>query len=195
MGTIWFFMFFFAGVTSAIAMYNYVVAILEEEMNISRKKASLAVFFLYMVVGIPVMLEPILTKTSELVYLTELDNWVGSYLLLVVGLIEVIVVGWFFGPEKATEETNRGSYIKVPKWFYSVLVKFVTPILMIVVLVGSTKDYIKDGYFKAVPSFVEKFPILVPWVNGARVVLFAVLIIGFVITYKAIKRTHSKDFA
>ncbi|GAA0746644.1 sodium-dependent transporter [Clostridium oceanicum] len=195
MGALWFFMFFFAGVTSAIAMYNYVVTILEEEMNISRKKASLGVFFLYMIVGIPVMLEPILTKTAELVYLTELDNWVGNYLLIVVGLIEVIVVGWFFGPERATEETNRGSYIKVPKWFYSVLVKYVTPILMITVLVGSTNDFIKDGYFKAVPSFVEKFPNLVPWVNGARIVLVIVLVTGFIITYKAIKRTHKKDFA
>ncbi|WP_251860558.1 sodium-dependent transporter [Clostridium sp. Marseille-Q2269] len=194
MGTMWFFMFFFAGVTSAIAMYNYVVAILEEEMNVSRKNASIAVFFLYMIVGLPVMLEPILTKTSELVYLSELDNWVGSYLLIVVGLIEVIVAGWLFGTEKSLEETNRGAYIKVPRWFYSVIVKFVTPIIMIVVLIGSTMDYIKEGYFKVVPSFVEKFPNLIPWVNGARVVLVTVLVIGFVITYNAIMKAHKQDF-
>ena len=43
---------------------------------------------------LPVALEPIITKTAELAYFTELDNWVGTYLLVIMGLIEIIVAGW-----------------------------------------------------------------------------------------------------
>lgn len=193
-GTLWFFMLFFAGFTSAIAMYNYLITILEEEMNVDRKKASVLVFFLYVLVGLPVGLEPVITKTTELAYFTEIDNWIGSYMLVVMGLIEVIVVGWLFGPDKAMEETNRGAYWKVPRWFYSVMIKFITPAAIIFVLAGSTISYIKEGYFKVIPSFVAKFPNLVPWVNGARIVMLIVLIIGFVITYKGINKAHKKDF-
>lgn len=105
-GTLWFLLLFFAGFTSAIAMYNYLVALIEEELGIRRQIGSIIVFVLYILVGLPVGLEPILTKEAELVYLTELDNWVGNYFLVVLGLLEVIVTGWLMG-SKALDEMNK----------------------------------------------------------------------------------------
>lgn len=192
MGTLWFLILFFAGFTSAIAMYNYLVAILEEELGFARKKASLTVFFAYIVVGLPVCLEPILTKTADLAYFTEVDNWVGSYLLVVMGLIEVIVTGWLM-KDDPIEEMNRGSYWKAPRWVYTVMIKFVTPLTIIFVLVGSTMQYIKEGYFRIIPSFVEKTPVLVPWVNGARAVILVVFIFGFIGTYRGIKKVYGRE--
>lgn len=40
-GAVWFLLLFFAGITSAIAMYNYLVALLEEDAGINRKKRCL----------------------------------------------------------------------------------------------------------------------------------------------------------
>ncbi|MGE5678913.1 MAG: sodium-dependent transporter, partial [Pseudomonadota bacterium] len=48
-GAFWFLLLFFAGVTSAVAMYNYIVALLEESFGMAKKKASLFVFFLYII--------------------------------------------------------------------------------------------------------------------------------------------------
>lgn len=193
-GTLWFLLLFFAGFTSAIAMYNYLVAIFTEDVKMARKKASLLVFGLYILVGLPVGLEPILTHTDALAYFTEVDNWVGTYLLVVVGLIEVIVTGWFM-KDDFLEEVNRGAYWKMPKWVYNVMIKYVTPIMLSVVLIGSTRDYWVAGYFKLVPSFVAKLPNLVPWVNGARLVILVVFVIGFIGTYKSIKNIYGEEIS
>ncbi|MGV8983571.1 sodium-dependent transporter, partial [Clostridium sp.] len=192
LGTLWFMLLFFAGFTSAIAMYNYLVTILEEGMGMAKKKASLMVFVGYIIVGLPVALEPILTKTAELAYFTELDNWVGSYLLVVMGLIEIIVAGWLM-KDNPLDEINNGSYWQAPKWIYTVMIKFVTPAVIIIILIGSTVSNFKDGYFKFIPSFIAKTPILIPWVNGARVVLLVVFTIGFIETYKSIKAIYGEE--
>jgi len=192
MGALWFLLLAFAGVTSAVAMYNYIVSLLEESFGMAKKKASLTVFFLYILVGLPVALEPILTKTADLAYFTEVDNWVGVYLLVVLGLIEVITAGWLMG-SKAKTEMNNGSYWKVPDWFFKVFIQFLTPVSIIGLLVMSTRDYITAGYFKIVPTFVANSPALVPWVQGARVVVLTVLVLGFVQAYKTIKDKYGVE--
>lgn len=192
-GFVWFIILAFAGITSAVAMYNYIVSLLEESFGMAKKKASLAVFFLYIAVGMPVALEPILTKTADLAYFTEVDNWVGTYLLVVLGGLEAIVVGWLNG-KNALEEMNRGSYWKIPGWFYKLFIQFLTPVSIIILLIMSTKDYITAGYFKLVPSFVANSPQLVPWVNGGRIVVVTVLILGFVQAYKTIKDKYLIEF-
>lgn len=191
-GAMWFLLLFFAGFTSAIAMYNYLVALLEENLGFAKSKAAWAIFFLYILVGLPVGLEPILTKTADLAYFTEIDNWIGTYLLVVLGFIEVVVAGFMMG-DKAFDEINRGGYWKVPKWFFNLFNRAITPAVLAILLVFSTIDFYKAGYFKAVPSFVENSPALVPWVQAARVVIFIVFAIGFYASYSSIKKTYSKE--
>lgn len=190
-GALWFLLLFFAGFTSAIAMYNYLVALLEEDLGVVRQKGAWIIFFAYIIVGLPVALEPMLTKTSDLAYLTEVDNWVGVYLLVVLGLVEVIAALMMGG--KFLEEVNKGGYWQVPSWFYNLFIRCLTPITIVILLIFSTRDYIKAGYFKMVPSFVAESPQLVPWVNGARLVIFAVLIAGFMQAYKSIKSKYGEE--
>lgn len=191
-GTMWFLLLFFAGFTSAIAMYNYLVALLEENLGFSKMKASISIFSLYILVGLPVGLEPILTKTADLAYFTEIDNWIGTYLLVVLGFIEVLVAGWLMG-DKAFEEMNRGGYWKIPKWFFNVFTKTITPLVLACLIFFSTVDFYKAGYFKIVPSFVENSPQLIPWVQAARVVIFVVFVLGFYTSYTSIKKTYGKE--
>lgn len=193
-GALWFLLLFFAGFTSAIAMYNYLVALLEEEMGVKRKYASIIVFGLYIIAGLPVGLEPIITKTADLAYFSEVDNWIGSYFLVVLGLIEVIATGWLMRG-KAYDEMNRGSYWKVPKWFFKVFIQFLTPVSIIILLVFSTVDYASKGYFKLVPDFVAGTPALVPWVQAARLVIIGVMIIGFVQAYSTIRKKYGQELS
>ncbi|MCY6370445.1 sodium-dependent transporter [Clostridium ganghwense] len=191
-GTLWFILLFCAGITSAIAMYNYIVAILEEDMGFTRKKASILVFALYIIVGLPVGLEQIITKTAGFAYFSEVDNWVGTYFLVIMGLIEIVVTGWLM-KDSFLDEINRGAYWKLPSWVYNVVIKFITPISILLLLIGSTMDYIKQGYFKLVPDFVAKTPELVPWVNGARIIIIIVFTLGFIGTYRSIKKVYGEE--
>ncbi len=191
-GGLWFLLLFFAGFTSAIAMYNYLTALVEEDLGIPRKVAAWMIFVAYIIVGLPVGLEQIINKTADLAYFTEVDNWVGSYLLLVLGLIEIIVVAYLMG-EKSLTEINRGGIWQMPNWFYTVFMKTLTPAALIIVLVFSTLDYIKAGYFKFVPSFVAEAPQLVPWVNAARVVILLVFLTGAYQSYRSISTKYAKE--
>ncbi|MFN3691548.1 MAG: sodium-dependent transporter [Fervidobacterium sp.] len=191
-GTLWFLLLFFAGITSSIAMFNYLISFLEDEFGVPRKKGSAFVFAMYVLGGLPVALEPILTKTAELMYLTELDNWVGTYFLVLLGLIEVVAAVWLF-KEKGIEEINKGSYWKVPKWFYKVVISFITPLFIIILLVFSTIQYIKEGYFNLIPRFALNIPELIPWVIFARIVLAVVFILSFVLTYKSLSEKLDKQ--
>jgi SNF family Na+-dependent transporter len=191
-GAMWFLLLSFAGLTSAIAMYNYLVALIMENSSMVRKNASIAVFIGYIIVGLPVALEPILTKTADLMYFTEVDNWVGNYFLFVLGLIEIIVTGSLFR-EKGLPEINRGGYWQVPGWFYKAFIQFLTPVLMIVVLVMYTIDTAKAGYYKFIPDFVAGNDVLIPWVQAGRVVVFGVVAIGCWVTYNSIKRSYKEE--
>ena len=193
-GAVWFFLLFFAGFTSAIAMYNYLVALLEEDLGIQRKKGAWIIFAAYLVVGLPIALESVITGQANLFYFTEVDNWIGNYLLIVLGLIEIIVVAWLV-KEPFLDEMNKGGLWKVPKWFYKVFHQFLTPVSIILFLAVFTKDYALAGNFKIIPSYMVGNEDFVGWVNLARAVVVVVLIVGFIQTYTSIKAKYKSEIA
>ena len=191
-GAIWFLLLWFAGFTSAIAMYNYLTALLEEDLKINRRTGAAIVFLLYLILGLPVVLDP--TKASlDLYYLTELDNWVGSYLLVVLGLFDIIVAVWLFKPDNFWEELHKGAYIKIPGWIKPIIM-YIAPIYTIILLLGSTQDYYNEGYFKAVPGYVGA-PEYANWVWYARGMMLFILIIGAIEAYLAIKKKYGEELA
>ena len=94
-------------------------------------------------------------------YFTEVDNWVGSIPFSYSWTLEVIITGWIM-KEDFVEGINKGSYWKMPRWIYTIVIRFITPIAILIVLIGSTFYFIRDGYFRLIPSFVENTPSLVP---------------------------------
>ena len=62
----------------------------------------------------------------------EVDNWIGNYLLIVLGLLEVITLAWLVRDDGLVE-MNKGGLWHVPKWFYKLFHQFLTPICIIAV--------------------------------------------------------------
>ncbi|WP_456367764.1 sodium-dependent transporter [Thermococcus sp.] len=194
-GAMWFLLLWFAGFTSAIATYNYLVAMLEEDVHIERKIGTWLVWIWLFILGLPVALD------SSLVYLSELDMWVGSYFLVLLGLFDVIVAVWLFKPDNFWEELHKGAYIKIPEWFKPIIV-YIAPLFMIILLGGNTWDYYKMGALSLHVSkaYVEgvlggKYPDAVPLVFRARLVIIAILIIGAIEAYFAIKKKYGEELA
>jgi len=190
-GSMWFLLLFFAGFTSAIAMYNYLVALLEEDLHIKKTLAAVIVFILYLLLGLPVALD------TTLVYLSELDNWVGSYFLVLLGLFDIIVAVWLFKPKNLWDELHRGAYINVPTFFKYILL-IATPIYIALLLAGTTYDYYNMGAFTASKTYVEEvlggsYPDSVHIVTWARVAMIAILTIGALETYYSIRRKYGEE--
>ncbi len=190
-GAFWFLLLFFAGFTSAIAMYNYLVALLEEDMGVNRSTGALVVFGLYVLVGLPVGIEPTLIRGST-AYLDAVDFWVGNVFLIVLGLIEIIVVGWFVG-KKGLDQINRGSYWKLPGWYYRWFVQISAPLLILVFLVGYVLYLYQGG--SILGNSLKNIASGSPWGLAGQFVVFLVLILGIIQTSRSIRKTYGSEIA
>ena len=68
------------------------------------------------------------------------DHWVSeSYGLVIIGLLECLLVGWFYKLSKLREEINSVSEVRLGRW-WDVFVKFLTPAILIVILIQVTLE-------------------------------------------------------
>lgn len=123
--TFWFGLLFFAGITSSVALSQPIIAFLEDEYAFTKLRAALTLgVFLLIFTHIPIMLQGAMD---------EMDFWVGTFGLVLGATIEVIILMWIFGGRKAWDELHKGALIRVPK-FFMYIAKFVTPVLLILIL-------------------------------------------------------------
>jgi SNF family Na+-dependent transporter len=177
-GFIWFLLLFFAGITSSVAMGQPIIAFLEDEFKISRKRAILGLAF---VIFIAVQFIVFFLKYG---FLDEFDYWGGTFGLAAFALLETILFMWVFGADKAWKEINEGADIKIPFIFYYIM-KYVTPLSLMILL---TWWFIND----AVPILALKnMPAEnIPYIWGARALMF-ILAIGFLFLVKAAWKKRS----
>lgn len=195
-GTLWFLLLFAAGFTSAIAMYNYITTILVEDGHFKRTTASILTFLGYIVVGAPIALEFLMVGGGSTVYLDETDKWIGTYILLILGLIEIISVAWIAGKKRVLPEINSGAKWKISGNLFSTMFVVIAPLLLIFIVISSTIDMAGFNILNpGVPSknifAMEHVPEgMSGWAWLSRGVIIAVLIAGAIISYRSIKRRY-----
>ncbi|MBE0538629.1 MAG: sodium:calcium symporter, partial [Ignavibacterium sp.] len=179
-GFMWFLLLFFAGITSSVAMGQPVVAFLEDEFGMDRKKAVSA---LAIAVLIAVQFVIFFLKYG---FLDEMDYWAGTFGLVVFALIETVLFMWVFGADKAWKEMNQGGDIKIPMFFYYVM-KYITPAILLILMIWW---FIQS----AIPTlFLENVvPENVPYIWGARVLMVAIAVIFMLMVKKAWENNHSE---
>jgi SNF family Na+-dependent transporter len=126
-GLVWFLLLFLAGVTSSVSLAQPVIAFLEDEFDISRKRAvaifAAATFVLCQF--------PVFFLQNGVV--DELDFWGGRFFLVLFATVEVILFAWVFGMEKAWDEIHHGAEMTMPK-IYKFVIKYVTPLFLVFIL-------------------------------------------------------------
>jgi SNF family Na+-dependent transporter len=163
-GALWFLLLFLAGITSSIAMSQPAMAFLQEEFQLSRKKAAVLLGFGLFILSQPVIL------FMEYGFLDEMDYWVGTFGLVVMALMEIVLFAWVFGMDNAWEEITRGAEIRIPRVFYYII-RYVTPAFLTVILVVW-------GYQDAVGVLLMEGvdPEAVPYKWGARLLMVTLLL-------------------
>ena len=74
-----------------------------------------------------------------------IDHFVTNFGLVIVGIFEVIAVGWIFGAERLRQYINSVSDWKIGKWWtYSI--KYLVPVVLIVMVVVQFLNEIKENY-------------------------------------------------
>ncbi|MCF6191704.1 MAG: sodium-dependent transporter, partial [Candidatus Hydrothermae bacterium] len=169
-GFLWFGLLFFAGITSSVALSQPAVAFLEDELKWTRKRAAYTVgAFIFLSAHLPIFLNGALD---------ELDFWLGTFGIVLFALMETVIFVWIFGADRAFSEMLKGADIQIPRFFYHVL-KYVTPVMLIAIMMGWFATGWLDTIRKASPSI---------WIT--RVYILLVVVLGLVLIRKAFARKN-----
>jgi len=178
LGTLWFFLLFLAGLTSSVAMAQPLMAFLQEEYKIDRKRAAwligVLVFFL---------VQPIIFFL-KFGFLNEMDFWIGTLGLVVFAIIEVILFLWVFGPTNAWKEIMSGADLRVPKFFFFIM-KYITPAYLFILLgFWFFQDGMKVLSMSGVPE--ENYP----YIWFARFLLSGIFLVMIILVRFAWQKPH-----
>lgn len=138
-GPLFFLCLIFAGITSSVSLTEAVAAPFSEKFGWKKNKVVAVIC----IIGFTI--SSLFATGAGLYLLDIIDNFINNYGIVVVGLLEVFLIGWIVSPSTIREHTNKVSYFKIGKW-WDITIKFVTPAVLIFMLVQSFVTEIKTPY-------------------------------------------------
>lgn len=125
------FVFYFClctlAIDSAFSIIEGVSTALSDKFHLNTKKTTLT---LCLIAG---LLSMIFVTGGGVGWLDIVDNWCNSYNLILVGIIETVIIGWFFKPKKVLDEVNRNTKkFKMPAWWFISSIKVIAPVILTV---------------------------------------------------------------
>lgn len=146
-GALFYILLLFAAITSAISILEGTVAYVTEELKIGRTAAAIGLSLIMFGIGILYTISQAHTSIKAIWFdangitypsLGDFMEFMTDKLLMPSGaLLFCILVGWVWGVDKATEEiSSQGRYPFKLKGVYTVMVKFVAPIAIILIMLS-----------------------------------------------------------
>ena len=134
----------FAALTSSVSVMEAVVSSVVDRFHMERKNACVLVFAVTAVVGILVCLgyntlyfEAILPNTpaGKNAQILDILDYLSNYILMpVVSIATCIFIGWILKPKTVIDEVTYGGHKFGREKLYVVMIKFVTPVLLTLLL-------------------------------------------------------------
>ena len=143
-GAIFFAMVFFAALTSAVSIMEAIVSSFMDEFKLNRNKATA----IETVIGIAVAVIVCLGY-NKLLFDIKLPNGVhaqvldimdyvsNNVLMPIVSIGTCILIGWILKPKTVIDEVEKTGIKMRRKWLYTVMVKWIAPILLFLLLLKS----------------------------------------------------------
>lgn len=141
------------------------VSIRNRYPNVNTKKITFVLSVIGLFSGI------IFTTKAGLYYLDIVDHFIVSYGLILVGMIEAIIIGWFYKGDTLKNFINDVSNWKLGLWF-DISIKFIIPIFLGGLLILNTINEFKvpyEGYPIHALIYIGLLPILFAPIVGAIV--------------------------
>jgi hypothetical protein len=101
-----------------------------------------------------------------------IDDWVGTFLIVVLAFFQIVAFGWRFGTERGLREAHEGAQLRIPR-FMGFIIKFVAPAYLLVAIVMACKNDLPAWIAKATAPETRQ--------AGYALLLIAALTVGLVI--------------
>lgn len=146
-GAVFFIMVLLAALTSAMSVLEAVVASLIDTFGWSRRKATITESLVALVIGIVICLgynkfyfEVSLPNAAhgEKGQMLDIMDYVSNNILMpIVAIGTCILVGWIVKPKTIIDEATKNGEKFARKGIYVVMIKYVSPVLLLFLLLGA----------------------------------------------------------
>ena len=144
-GVLFFVSAIFATLTSCISVLEAITANCMEIFHTSRKKTVLVLSVIYLAASAVIALgysvfyfEVQLPNGSAAQLLDIMDYISNSVMMPLISLLSTILIGWVLKPQFIVEEMEKGSGKFTRKTLYTVIIRYVAPIVMLILFLQST---------------------------------------------------------
>lgn len=138
-GVLFFLSLVIAGFTSAISIVEVVVAGLMDKFNVTRKKA------VTWVCGAGGIASLLYITGAGIVFLDIVDHFINNFGIVISGLLEVMLIGWFVNITRIRDENNLVSDFRIGSW-WNFMIKIVTPLMLLYMTVINFIDEFSKAY-------------------------------------------------
>lgn len=139
LGAVFFVLVFFAALTSSISLLETIVSIMMEKLHWSRKKACLIIFIVSIALGVPSALGYGVLGTVKILGMQFLDFFdfiSNSVIMPIVAFFTCILIGHIVKPQAIYDEVSSSGKFR-RYGMYQVMVKYIGPVMLLVILVSS----------------------------------------------------------
>lgn len=158
------FVFYFCLITLAIdslfSIVEGVSAAISDKFGFDKKKVTRAICIFDFVVSL------VFVTGAGLAVLDIVDNFINSYSLVLTGVLESIVLGWFFKTNKILDQINRNTKkFRMPKGWLNISLKFICPVILSGLFIWNIVSLIQSGgIYGAADGYSLKANIAYGWV-------------------------------
>lgn len=148
-GAAFFIMVLFAALTSSISLMETVVSVVCDKFKLKRVPACVAVFVFSIALGLLSSMGYGLLGNVKIIGMQFLDFFdfaSNTVLMPIVALFTCIFVGYVIKPKAIIEEAEVGGAKFGRKKLFSVVIKYIAPIFIVLILISSVLDAF--GIFK-----------------------------------------------
>ena len=143
-GVLFFITVVFAALTSSVSVMEAIVSSAMDGFHMQRKTATIAVTVLAMIAGIVVCLGynvfyfDLTLPNGSVAQILDVMDYISNYVLMpVVAIASCILIGWVVKPKTILDEITLGGVRFHREKLYVVMVKVVTPIMLLFLLLQS----------------------------------------------------------
>jgi NSS family neurotransmitter:Na+ symporter len=164
-GVLFFLSLVFAGLSSAISINEAVVSAIMDKFDVQRKPTVI----IYCLAAFLVSL--VFVTGAGLYILDIVDHFINSFGVALAGLVEVILLSWFFNLESVKEHANAISDFKIGSW-WNICLKFITPFVLGVMMIQNFYGDLTTAY----EGYPVKALITMGWVVAAAAIIIGIVL-------------------
>ena len=144
-GPLFFILAAFAALTSCISVLESITANCMEIFHTQRKQTTTVLSVIYLIATAVIALgysifyvEVMLPNGSTGQLLDIMDYISNSFMMPFIALLSSILIGWVIRPAWIVEEMERGGKIFRRKKLYTVMIRYIMPVIMLILFLQST---------------------------------------------------------